>query len=99
MKRSTGSHGPSSSEHHALHRRDFLRLLALSPLGLALPRESVVALLQAGGRGSGRGPSALEANAGHWKTWLVAAPRDLLPPPPPGDSPGTRAEIQELLQL
>jgi len=100
MKRGTDPHDTSSSEPPALHRRDFLRLLALSSLGLALPRESVAALHQAGGRGPGRGPAAIEVNAGHWQTWLVAAPRDLLPPPPPpGDSPGTRAEIQELLQL
>src|SRR6266540_3483995 len=100
MKRSTGSHDTSSSEWPALHRRDFLRLLALSSLDLALPRASVGALLLAGGRGSGRGPAAIEGDAGHWKTWLVAAPRDLLPPrPSPGNSPGTRAEIQELLQL
>src|SRR5213594_336468 len=96
MKRGTGPHDTSSSEQPALHRRDFLRLLALSSLDLALPRERGAALRQAGGRGS----AALERNAGHWQTWLVAAPRDLLPPPPPpGNSPSTRAELQELLQL
>jgi len=100
MKPDTGAHGPSASEQLTLHRRDFLRLLALSSLGLALPREAIATLRQAGWHGSGRGPADLERNAGQWKTWLVAAPRDLLPPSPsPGNSPGTRAEIQELLQL
>jgi len=100
MKPDTGAHDTSASEPPALYRRDFLRLLALSSLGLALPRDSIATLRQAGGRGSGRGPAAIEANAGQWKTWLVATPRDLLPPPPlPGNSPGARAEIQELLQL
>jgi membrane-associated phospholipid phosphatase len=100
MKRSIGSDDTSFSERPALNRREFLRLLALSSLGLALARESGASPPQAEGRGSGSGPAPVEGNAGHWKTWLVASPRDLLPPPPPpGNSPGTRAEIQELLQL
>ncbi|HEY8468327.1 MAG TPA: phosphatase PAP2 family protein [Longimicrobiales bacterium] len=41
---------------------------------------------------------ALAPDAGTWRTWLIADPGALRPPPPP-DTAATRAELEEVLRL
>jgi membrane-associated phospholipid phosphatase len=77
-------------------RRSLLRLLALSPLALALSRAASDFPWPVAARPF----EPLEPTAGGWLTWLIPSGAALRPAVPPGsDAARTRAELQELLDL
>jgi membrane-associated phospholipid phosphatase len=82
----------------ALTRRDLLRLISLTPMGISLSGEAAAQLLHAASRT--QVPRQREPTAGQWESWLAPSVRALRPPAPPARSSArTLLELRELLDL